>query len=153
MISQYTQDGRRAAGPGDGPRGHYRLPGLARGRVLLRGLGALSAATAAVTLMTLPVSTPSQFRLAGWLGSGWSTVVEELVDGEQFAAWAVAAGSEAAAGPGAVRAPLVAEVAGVAAGALVDGALAAGPGRRRRDGSGFGGVAAPPGGLAAGAGA
>jgi hypothetical protein len=52
MISQHTQDGRRAAGSGGRTRGHSRLPGLARGRVLLRGLGALSAATAAVTLMT-----------------------------------------------------------------------------------------------------
>jgi Protein of unknown function (DUF4232) len=73
MISQYTQDGRRAAGPGDGPRGHYRLPGQARGRVLLRGLGALSAATAAVTLMTAfagtapaagPARTAANARLA-----------------------------------------------------------------------------------------
>src|SRR5258708_15103591 len=110
------------------------------------------------------MSTCRSFDLAGWLDGGWSAVVEELVDGEQFAAWAVAAGADPAAGPVAVGAPLVGKVAGLAVGALVDGGLAAGA--AGRDGGrggracagaparlprGVGGGAAPAGGGGAAA--
>src|SRR5258708_15755940 len=98
------------------------------------------------------MSTCRSCDLDGWLDGGWSAVVEELVDGEQFAGWAVAAGADPAAGPVAVGAPLVGEVAGLAVGALVDGGLAAGA-AGRDGGQRWRVCAAPPGGLPAGIGA
>jgi len=60
MISQHTRDGRRAAIP--------------RGRAALRGIGALSAATAAVTLMTAfggtaPAAGTARFAASAKLAS------------------------------------------------------------------------------------
>jgi Protein of unknown function (DUF4232) len=52
MISQDTHVDTHAAGPGCGPRGHTRLPGAAGGRILLRGLSTLVAASAAVMFVT-----------------------------------------------------------------------------------------------------
>ena len=76
--------------------------------------------------------------------------VEQFVDGDGFVAvWAVPARADAGARPVAVVAPLVAEVAGVAVGAGVDGVPAAAAGGwwcgRRR----WCGLAAAPGGAAA----
>jgi hypothetical protein len=61
----------------------------------------------------------------GFFGDRLGRCVEELVDGEQFAPGAGAAGPDPAGGPVAVVAPLFGEVAGVALVALVDGVLSA----------------------------
>jgi hypothetical protein len=85
MISQHTQDGRRAAGPGGGPRGHSRLPGLARGRAALRGLGALCAATAAVTLMTAFAGTAPAAGIAANARLASATAVPRCHQGKLVA--------------------------------------------------------------------
>lgn len=52
MISQDTHNSAPAAVPGRGPRAHPGSPCLARGHLVLRGLGTLASATAAVILTT-----------------------------------------------------------------------------------------------------
>src|SRR5260370_9219191 len=103
----------------------YGRVNTASGTVASSARGGDPPSAAAGRCVTLPMSTCRSFDVAGWLDGGWSAVVEELVDGEQFAAWAVAAGADPAAGPVAVGTPLVGEVAGLAVAALVVGGLAA----------------------------
>jgi len=100
--------------------------------------------------MTPSESTFWRFGLVpGFSGDRLGRCVEELVDGEQFAAGAGAAGPDPAGGPVAVVAPLFGEVAGVALVALVDGVLSARSGGGQGDVLGCR-VAAAPGGLSAG---
>lgn len=104
--------------------------------------------------------------IAGWrgvcLGSGWcwsgvcrwgGVLIEDVVDRDWLiAVWAEPAEIDADAGAVAVVAPLLAQVAGIAFGALVDGDVASGGAGRDGDGrcGGRVGVAGAPGGLAAG---
>ena len=83
-----------------------------------------------------------------------SGLIGEFGGGDDFvAAGAGASGAESSAGSGAVGAPLLGEVAGVAVGALVDGAVEPRPLRWQRDLWGAWLVASAVGGLAAGVGA
>jgi hypothetical protein len=104
--------------------------------------------------MTPPVPAARRPGPRTRLPGAWSGAAEQLADGQQLTARAGAAGPEPPAGTGAAATPLLAEVAGLTARALIDGSLAARPGRwhRVRPGAGSGGPA-PPGSLAAGTGA
>src|SRR6266536_5719641 len=100
-----------------------------------------------------PVGRVSRRACLPWSGAcRWGGVlVEDVADGDGLiAVWAESAEVDAHAGLVAVVAVLLAEVAGVAGGALVDGEVTSSGAGWHDDGWSGLGVAGAPGGLAAG---
>src|SRR6266704_2760758 len=100
-----------------------------------------------------PVGRVSRGVCLPWSGAcGWCGVlVEDVADGDGLVAvWAESAEVDAGAGLVAVVAVLLAEVAGAAGGALVDGDVTSSGAGGHGDGWSRLGVAGAPGGLAAG---